>query len=152
MNYQGLLDFLRDLDSDADYALDEEKFIFLLQAIPICNNPFFAQITYNSLRDEKTGRVSFRSIKELYVAAFHGIKTRKMSVILFRGVDNERKMKIDFDHFWMLGKALGKSDKTIRKLFKRRTWVFGKHIRYWEVARILFGIAVYIHRNIYEEW
>lgn len=141
MDYVKLIETLNTLDSDGDCALTLPEFTDLCKKMSISESKDFVQLVFTGLSN-RTDVITFNDARAVYEASFRGIKTKAMSVILFRCVDVEQKRKISIDCFKKIGNILGESDEELEIKFNRCDKQNTGTVTYYHVAKSLFGIHV----------
>lgn len=142
MDYTGLVDFLTGLDDDHDCFLTETQFRFLLSKYQIRSDQLFIDTVFRGLKVAAEDKVSFGSIIFLYKSSFRGLKNKDMSIILFRGVDYEKKGYVNFDQYFKLEQIVNgnKVDKNkVFMKFKRNTVFNRDYLPYSRVSIMLFN-------------
>ncbi|OHT15905.1 hypothetical protein TRFO_42211 [Tritrichomonas foetus] len=147
IDYAKLIEGFRACDVDNRGVLTKSQYRKLIKHLKIGNYPkandAFISITYSALCDENKKGITFESARIIYEASVQGSKTKLNSLILFRGIDDDRDGRINESQFQKIAKLVDSelSNSDIENLFQKCCPNEEKTISYTCVAKNLFNVT-----------
>ncbi|OHT04589.1 hypothetical protein TRFO_27920 [Tritrichomonas foetus] len=155
IDYALLIETFRQYDTEECGILSYSQYEELTKSMNICeNNSDYVKIAYKALctiyKNVEIG-INFENVRLIYESASTKIKTKLNSLILFRGVDDDRDGRIDSHQFKRIALLVNSSltDCQINQLFQKCSPDEKETVSYSHVARKVFHVSMTLDEDPY---
>lgn len=150
LNYALLIENMNMLDTDEDCVLSKEQLETLNTLMPISKSCNFIDLAYKSCAVDDG--VPFHNVFWLYKAWLHGMHSKPMCKLLFRGADSDKDCFVNMEEFVALYLALNPDadDISISNAYNKTNVKGDGKISYRSVAHEIFHVVVKANSNPYK--